>query len=152
MSLTQTLGRGEERIAANGREWVLSAPTLGALLAAERELRRHMPGPLRKAAEAARHVPPEHAQAFWKLAYEEEKDWHPDFESLQQAAPIELQLASAALMLLHQHHRTEVATIDQAANWLAEVDLKEFEGKMTALLPPTPAAKNRPPKPRTGAR
>jgi len=140
MSLTGTLGRDEERMTVGGREYVLAAPTLGAMVAAERELRRHARSPLRRAAECASMVPAEQAKEYWRLAYELERDWHPDLQTLMATSPIEMQLAAAALMLLHRHHHAEVSTLEQAAEWVTGCDLERYQAVMAALMPPSPGA------------
>jgi len=151
VSLTATLGRDEERLVVGGREYVLTAPTLGAMIAAERELRRVARNPLRQAAECAAMVPAEQAREYWRLAYELERDWHPDLQTLMTTSPIEMQLAAAALMMLHRHHRAEISTLEQAAEWVAGCDLDRYQAVMTALMPPSPGATGaRPPVPPTG--
>lgn len=151
MSLTATLGRDEERLTVAGREYVLTAPTLGAMIAAERELRRHALNPLRRAAECASMVPVEQAKEYWRLAFELERDWHPDLQTLMATSPVEMQLAAAALMMLHRHHRAEINTLEQASEWVARCDLEHYQAVMAALMPPSPGAVGaRPLTPPTG--
>jgi hypothetical protein len=144
------MGRDEERITVAGREYILTPPTIGALIAAERELRRHCLNPLRRAAEQAKYVPVEQAKEYWRQAYEAERDWHPTLESLQESVGTELQLGSAAIMLLHRHHAADAGSLEQAVEWLSQVDLNQFMAAMSALMPPS-VSQGHPPQPPTGA-
>ena len=149
MSLTGTLGRDTERIEVSGRVYTLSQPRLRAILAAEREVRRVLHNPLRRAAEVAHCVPTEHAAAFWREAYAEESRWADlDLESLIARLPMDQRVAAIALVLLHEHHGQEIQTLDQAMDWVGRVDPGEIQRIISVLMPPPPSA--RPTSPPTG--
>jgi len=140
MSLVGTLGREEVAILnRRGQEYRLARPTVGAILAVEREYRKHNPGPLAKAAMHAKHVPVEHAAAYWAAAYRSEAI---EADScFMDDAPSIYKLPLTVLLLLHRHHRDEVNTIEQAADWLANIDLEEFQQASLILNPPKPHAR-----------
>jgi hypothetical protein len=145
MSLTLTLGRDEERITVGDIEYRLSPPTLAAYLAVERELRRYLGSPLRRAAEYAASVPAAQAREYWAAAHAAEREWaDQSVETLMAGAPTEVRLASIALLVLHRHHGDQIRTLDQAAAWLAQADLSAFERAVQIILPPRPDSAQRP--------
>jgi hypothetical protein len=145
MSLTLTLGREEERLTVGGIEYRLTPPTLAGYRAVERELRRHLGSPLRRAAEYAASVPAAQAREYWAAAHAAEREWaEQSVETLMSHAPTEVRLASIAMLVLHRHHGDQIRTLDQAAAWLAQADLAEFDRSVQIILPPRPESGHRP--------
>jgi len=137
MSLVGTLGRDETTIRdRSGREYRLARPTLGAILAVEREYRKHQPGPLAKAAMNAKYVPAEQAAAYWAEAYKAEAK-AADSNFLIECPAI-YQLPVTALLLLHRYHGHEISTFEQATEWLTNVDVDEFQQASLTINPPKP--------------
>lgn len=134
MSLVGTLGRDEERMVVGGVEYRLTPPTLQAYLDMERDLRQIIGSPLRNAARHAASVPPEHAASYWAAAHKAEAEWA-DRDILQMAS-LELRIAAIAYLLLHRYHHDQIRTIDQAAAWLTQVDLEQFQQVSSILMPP----------------
>jgi len=140
MSLVGTLGRDEAILRdRNGQEFRLARPTIGAILAVEREYRKHNPGPLAKAAMHAKHVPVEHAATYWAEAYKAEAQCA-DSNFLTDAPSI-YQLPMTVLLLLHRYHGHQISTFEQAAEWMANVDADAFEAASLAINPPKPHAR-----------
>ena len=151
MSLTGTLGRDTERIEVGGRVYTLTQPRLRAVLAAEREVRRFLGSPLRRAAELARSVPAEHAQAYWSAAYAEEARWADmDMDALLSRMTADQRVAAIALSLLHECHGQEIQTLDQAIAWCERANPDELHRAIQTLVPPPPSSKERPTSPPTG--
>lgn len=138
MSWVTASGRREDRVVIAGREYTLATPRIADWLHMERELRRYLGGPLRRAAEQAALVPPEQWSTYWQHAHRAEVEWRPDLSSLLASAPSIVQTAAILCALMRQHH-PDMCTIERCLDLVEQADGEQLRVAMDTVVPPDPA-------------
>jgi len=119
-------------IVVGGKRYRLAAPRLGDLAALEAALLAKLPDPIEQAARAAHLVPAEQLPGFWEAAFRAAAARKFSLDALDEL-PEMLAAAASAFVVLRRHHGDEIATLDDAMNWVAAA-FEEHGAALNALL------------------
>lgn len=138
MSFEIATGRRQTTLAVGETTYTLCTPTVGDWLHTERELRSYLGSPLRRAAEVAKHIPPDQWAEFWRAAHRAEIDWRPDIQSLLAAAPLSVQTAAVLLACIRQRHPSD-ASLARCLELVEQAGADMVNEAILIVCPPEPS-------------